>query len=130
MFGRPPSLVLRSLIFMLPAISRLVMLDCSSQLSVLRDPIGHLDEKGLLPVRRSREDRKIPLPMGAGISAAAAEIPSSALVDPTQLHDFPLLVDGRPTAASLVEADLPDEGPEPRRLSGSMLHRVIVWRGP
>ena len=85
MFGRLPSLVLRSLIFMLPAISRLVMLDCSSQLSVLRDPIGHLDEKASCPstgtarIERSRCRRRAH--------------PS----DPTQLHDFPLLVDGRPS---------------------------------
>jgi hypothetical protein len=54
MFGRLPSLVLRSLIFMLPAISGW---SCSTavHLSVLRDPTRQLDEKGLLPIRRYRE---------------------------------------------------------------------------
>jgi hypothetical protein len=72
---------------------------------------------------------EIPLPMAAGISRRcrnAVEYPSDA----TQLHDFPLLVDGRPTAASFGGSRSARRGAGTNSSAErSMLHRVIVWRG-
>jgi hypothetical protein len=53
--------------------------------------------KKLPAIPSRREDRKITLPKAAGIPAVLPKCRRAYPGDPTQLHDFPLLVDGRPS---------------------------------